>query len=264
MEKMLNSTRLCCTLVMLMFVRPVLAWDTAPQSFNAWTHWSSPRVGFSSANSFVYTDDGTSKLRLSTIAPTEGSTSGNEMKTNQWTYLDGKVVIRTRDEKNINGKKSVQFDIGGVGAENQSGLHKGTFYVWYGKNAMATLSYEMYYLPHPIVTAPTEVIDLGICHKSVKGDILSKAVNIDAKILGYLNNSSYGLTRTINFGHLPVGADFIDSSGQAISNGKAISLDASISEPPFTISDTFNARLNCDQASIGVQSWTANVVYTIQ
>lgn len=264
MEKMINRARVCCTLLILMFVMPVLAWDTAPQSYNAWTHWSGPKAPISSATYFVYTDDGTSKLRLSTKAPTEGSTSGNEMKINQWTELDGKVVVRAVDEKNVNGKKSVRFDIGGVGEGNYSGYITGTFYVWHGKNAMATFRYNMYYLPFPNVTAPTEVINLGICHKSVKGDILSKPVNIDAKVFGYLNNASYGLTRTIKFGNLPAGADFIDSSGKVISNGKAMILDASISEPPFTMSDTFNARLNCDQASVGVQSWSANVVYTIQ
>ncbi|MCU6359051.1 hypothetical protein [Enterobacter quasiroggenkampii] len=264
MKNKINISRACCTLVILFFAMPVLAWDTAQQSIDTYTQWYHESAANSSTNTFKYTDNGSSEVRLSLKPPTEGSQEGKVMSPGKWTYLDGKILVRGAITKKADNTTLMRFEIGGDGRDNKSGLYKGTFYVWYGKQAMATVTYNMFYSPFPIVTAPSSVIDLGTCHKSVKGEILSQPVSVDVKIYGYLNGGNYELTRKINFSNLPVGADFIDGSGQTISDGELVTLDASIPEPYFSITDNINARLNCDQASIGVQSWTANIVYTIQ
>lgn len=145
------------------------------------------------------------------------------------------------------------------------GVLKGTFYMWYGKQAMATVTWDMWYAPFPKVEAPAGVIDLGECHKSVKGIVLSKAVEPRVDVYGYLNGGTYQITRTLQPGALPTGASFTEADNSTtVENGVPKVLNASIPEPYFTINDKFIAKLDCDKANVGVQTWNVKVTYSIQ
>lgn len=263
-EKIKNLLQMYGVFMLLLCAMPVRAWDTPPQNISTYSHWTSETSVIFNLAAFSFIDDGSSQLRVSLTPPTEGSEAGTIAQRDLWTYLDGKVVVKVQSYKDANNTTKVWFRIGGVTRDDKNALIKGMFYIWYGKQSMATVNYEMWYDPFPIVTAPAGIIDLGTCHKSFKGNILSKPFSVDINIYGYLNGASYGLTRTFNFGALPAGASFTDSNGQTISAGNVTTLNAAITEPPYSITDTFNARLDCDKANAGVQTWVANIVYTAQ
>lgn len=94
--------------------------------------------------------------------------------------------------------------------------------------------------------------------------ILTKLVNSTINIYGYLNGQAYSTSRTLTFANLPAGASFTESNGTIITTGGTKSLQSSISAPPLVINDTFNAKLNCDQATVGVQTCSANMTYIVQ
>lgn len=243
----------------------VWAWDSAPQMLNQTMHWTTEK-SFRSLNvKFKYKDDGSSVVRYSLTPPTEGSVSGEPFLDGIWRPLDSRLVARSRAPAvDADGYTTFTVDIGGITRVDKSELFTGTFYIWYGKQTMATINYTVFYDPFIVLSSPTGVIDLGTCHKSVKGVTLSKPVSIAATVYGYLNGANVVLTRTVNFSTLPEGASFTNSRGGVIMSGEITTLNTAIPSPPYSINDTFNARLNCDEASIGVHTWSANLVYTVQ
>lgn len=259
------SLRFLFLVIMVSGMSKGFAWDIPPRNgaySTSWDtetyYWALPGVIFS------YTNDGTSQVRYSLTPPVEGSTAGSVFK-NGWNDLDGKVVFRA-NTRNLSDNKVelADINIGGSGRDNKNGFQSGVFYLWYGKQAMATVNWTMYYLPFPVVTMPTGVIDLGTCHKSVKGNVLSKKINASIDIYGYLNSSTYSLTRTLTPSALPKGAYFTNDDNSALTTGVPTTLISSIPEPKTTSTDSFNALLNCDEADVGVQTWNVKVTYTLQ
>ncbi|MGK8934070.1 hypothetical protein ACRS85_15050 [Pluralibacter gergoviae] len=264
--KILLSKVVCFSFISL-YTITTLAWDVAPKTLNITTHWTSEASNTSSANFFSYNDDGSSVVRYSLTPPVEDSTSGNVMKFGSWNYLDGKVVIRADNSPKDRGNTTndiYNFNIGGVTQMDKNDIKTGTVYIWYGKQAMVTVNWMMYYDPFPKISVSSGVYDLGTCHKSESGKTLTKSVEAVVDIYGNLNGNSYLASRKLTYSNLPAGAFFTENNGDMIASGVAKTLSSSISSPHLAINDEFNAQLNCDQATVGVQNWSAKVTYTIQ
>lgn len=247
------------------FQTAVFAWDNVQGDSAVNTVWITPTKPGGNIYSFSYTDDGSSQVRYSLTRPTEGSTLGEVFTNLKWNYLgSGGVATRgTLIDLGGNEFKITQGIMGG-GLTTRNKLMSGEFYIWYGKQTMKKIIWTLSYRPFPVITVPSGVIDLGNCHKSVSKTVLKRPVNSTIDIDGYLGGVNYAATRTLTFSALPDGATFTEDDGTQIMTGVAKVLNNSIPQSPFTINDTFTAQLDCDQAKVGVQTWKANVTYTVE
>lgn len=245
------------------FPRHSLAWEMEPQVADTTIHWWSETGNTMDAKFFAYKNNGKSVLRYSLTPPFEGSTAGRQAQFNKWNPMDGKLVVRFRNSgKTSDGFEQVWLEVGGDTRNDKNKLYTGIIYLWYGEQRMITYSYTMWYDPFVIVSSPSGVIDLGTCHKVNKGDILSKDIMMNLNIYGYTNGGPISATRTMNFGALPKGAFFTQKTGSIIKSGKVESVGAVTT--PNSLSDTFSAKLNCDEANVGLQTWNVGVTYTVQ
>jgi len=255
------------------FQTVAFAWDTPPQVYNMnnrYTQGGSEGTNFGGRiQTLTYIDDGSSQVRYSLTQPTEGSTSGEVFKFATWLKLDvvnGNNIVFRAENYEPGDNKTVLWGTrvaGKYDREDKDGYMSGVFYIWYGKQAMATINWTLMYYPFPAIAIPSGVIDLGICHKSVSGRVLTKPVNSTIAIHGWSNGVPYSATRTLTFSNLPDGVSFTEGDGMQITSGITKMLSSPTTSIPITISDTFNARLDCDQAKVGVQTWRANVTYTV-
>lgn len=245
------------------FPRPSLAWELTPLVTHVTVHWWSEVGNNGDIKYFLYKNDGKSVLRYSLTPPFEGSTAGTQAQFNKWNPMDGELVVRFRDDgMTPDGFKKSWIEVGGVTRNDKNKLYTGTIYVWYGDQRMMTYNYTMWYDPFVIVSSPSGVIDLGTCHKANKGDILSKDIMMNLNIYGYTNGGPISATRSMNLGALPKGAFFTQKTGSIINSGKVESIGAVTT--PNSLRDIFSAKLNCDEANVGLQTWNIIVTYTVQ
>lgn len=253
---------LCITFIVISF--NAWCWDSAPQSYSIGTRWASEAVSVGAAAGFTFVDDGSSEIRYSLTPPTEGSSEGVGFVTPAWNTLDGKSVFRAKVEDDGNGKKVLKFNFGGVTRNDKNGIVKGTFYMWYGTQSMATINWSYYYAPFPVITPPAGVIDLGVCHKSEKAKVLSKEFSIGIDVFGYLNSAVYNISRTFKQSTAPDGAYFTDLNGLKISIGSVDVIRSAIPEPHVQYTDNMIALIECDKINVGKVSWNLNLTYTVE
>ncbi|MFT4269375.1 MAG: hypothetical protein QM578_00010 [Pantoea sp.] len=211
--------------------------------------------------SLPYTEESGTSWRLSGTSPSNIN-DGTVINFDDWSAgasagLPVDVNLKKRSTL-------AKLDIGIPGSwENQSRKFEGALYLWYGSQTLYIINYVTYILPWPYVTLPESTVDLGTCHKSISGTILSKKIDVNVRVYGFQDGGTYPLYRTMSSSDTPSGGDYRDNNGNVVNFDDEVEILSNV-EQSQEYTDSFSAILDCDKAPIGNLTWSVSLKYTIE